>query len=119
MFARRILLPLLTLGLACAQAQTGPSAAPAPAPEVANKVPADQPVERGTDQRVEQIQHEDKGSRIDELRVGGETRSITVNPKIGKGTAPAYEITPESNNRNPATSDGNGEGRARWKIFSY
>ncbi|EYC50668.1 hypothetical protein AZ34_06040 [Hylemonella gracilis str. Niagara R] len=113
MFARHLLLPLLTLGLACAQAQT------APAPEVAGKASTAPSAERGTDQRVEQIQHEDKGSRIEELRVGGETRNITVSPKVGKGTAPAYEVTPESNNRSPATSDGSGEGRARWKVFSY
>lgn len=108
MSAPRLLLPLLTLGLACAQAQTAPAA---PAQETAQNAP--------TEQRVEQIQHEDRGSRIDELRVGGETRSITVSPKIGKGTAPAYEVTPESNNRSPAASDGSGEGRARWTIFSY
>ncbi|MFO6420077.1 hypothetical protein ACLBKS_07730 [Hylemonella sp. W303a] len=104
----RLLPPLLALGVVCAQAQTAPTA---PAPEAVKSGPPDQ--------KVEQIQHEDKGSRIEELRVGGETRSITVNPKIGKGTAPAYEVTPESNNRNPATSDGSGEGRARWTIFSY
>jgi hypothetical protein len=110
---------LLALSLACAQAQTVPAAAPVPAQKTASTTPTDRAVDRTTDQRVEQIQHEDQGSRIDELRVGGETRSITVNPKIGKGTAPAYEITPESNNRSPATSDGSGEGRARWKILSY
>jgi hypothetical protein len=112
MSAHRLLLPLLTLGLACAQAQTAPAS---PVQESTKSAPAD----RSTDQTVEQIQHEDRGSRIEELRVGGETRSITVNPKIGKGAAPAYEVTPESNNRSPATSDGSGEGRARWTIFSY
>ncbi|EGI75508.1 hypothetical protein [Hylemonella gracilis] len=112
MLISRILVPLLALGVVCAQAQTAPAA---PAPDSVKNGSTDRAIE----QRVEQIQHEDQGSRIDELRVGGETRSITVNPKIGKGTAPAYEVTPESNNRNPATSDGSGEGRARWTIFSY
>jgi hypothetical protein len=119
MSARRLLLPFLVLSLACAQAQTSPAAPPVPTQDSTKRAPADQTVERSTDQRVEQIQHEDRGSRIEELRVGGETRSITVNPKIGKGAAPAYEVTPESNNRSPATSDGSGEGRARWTIFSY
>jgi hypothetical protein len=113
MSAHRLLFPLLSLGLACAQLPAQAQSAPAQEPESAA------PADRGVEQRIEHIQHEDRGSRIDELRVGGETRSITVSPKVGAGAAPAYEITPESNNRNPATSDGRGEGRARWKIFSY
>lgn len=105
MFSRAVILPLLASGILQVQAQTV-SAQESPKPA-------------RPDQTIEHIEHEDQGARIDELRVGGETRSITVNPKIGKGTAPAYEVTPESNNRNPATSDGKGEGRARWTIFSY
>ncbi|MCA3238034.1 MAG: hypothetical protein ACK5RC_11290 [Curvibacter sp.] len=71
---------------------------------------------QATEQKIERIRHEDAGTRIDELRVGGQTQSITVTPK---GKAPAYEVAPESNNRNPAASDGQGEGRARWNIFKY
>ena len=105
MSSRFVLLPFFALGLLSAQAQTAPA--------------QDSPKPTLPDQAIERIEHEDKGSRIDELRVGGETKSITVRPKIGKGEAPAYEITPESNNRSPAASDGSGEGRARWNIFSY
>jgi len=67
---------------------------------------------------LNQIRHEDAGSRIDELRVGGETRSITVQPK---GGAPAYDITPDSTNRNPATADRdrNSSGSGGWKIKSF
>ncbi|HCY16323.1 MAG: hypothetical protein A2Z93_08355 [Curvibacter sp. GWA2_64_110] len=102
-------LPLLLVCLAAglAQAQT---AAPAPA-EPADKAGRPEP-------RVETIRHEDTGSRIDELRVGGETKSITVKPK---GDAPAYEVGPESNNRNPAAADrerGAG-GSGGWKIKSF
>lgn len=102
-------LPLLLVCLASglAQAQT---AAPAPA-EPADKAGRPEP-------RVESIRHEDAGSRIDELRVGGETKSITVKPK---GDAPAYEVGPESNNRNPAAADrerGAG-GSGGWKIKSF
>ncbi|MDA8444038.1 hypothetical protein [Paracidovorax valerianellae] len=43
-------------------------------------------------QRVERIQVEDEGSRVNELRVGGQTQSITVQPKTG--SMPEYEIQP-------------------------
>ena len=49
-------------------------------------------------QRIERIVVEDAGSRIDELRVGGETRSITVQPKVG-GKLPAYEVRPNDGTR--------------------
>lgn len=42
-------------------------------------------------QQIERIRIEDAGSRVDELRVGGETRSIAVQPKNG---LPAYEMQP-------------------------
>ncbi|MCZ8250970.1 MAG: hypothetical protein O9318_00715 [Hylemonella sp.] len=77
---------------------------------------AQQPASKTPEQTIERIRHEDKGARIDELRVGGETKAITVSPK---GKAPAYEVAPESNNRNPAGSDGQGEGKARWNILKY
>ncbi len=93
----------LVAGLAAAQ----------PAPQARDAAP---PAARGTEQTIERIRHEDKGARIDELRVGGETKAITVSPK---GQAPAYEVAPESNNRNPAGSDGQGEGKARWNILKY
>lgn len=76
-----------------------------------------QNAERKGEQRVEEIRHEDAGSRIDELRVGGETRTITVQPKGGQ--APPYEITPPSNNLNPANTDHNNQGSSRWKVLSY
>lgn len=42
-------------------------------------------------QTIERIRIEDSGSRIDELRVGGQTQSIVVQPK---GDLPAYEVRP-------------------------
>lgn len=42
------------------------------------------------EQRTERIQVEDAGSRVDELRVGGQTRSISVQPKTGG--LPSYEV---------------------------
>ena len=70
----------------------------------------------GTEQKIERIRHEDAGARIDELRVGGETKSITVQPK---GDAPAYQVPPESNNRNPASTDRERSGTGGWNILKY
>lgn len=41
-------------------------------------------------QRTQRIRVEDGGSRVDELRVGGQTQNITVQPKTGD--LPAYEV---------------------------
>ena len=54
-------------------------------------------------QLVERISVEDASTRIDEVRFGGQTRSITVQPK---GGMPAYDIQPET-------------GARTWKIFGY
>jgi len=53
--------------------------------------------------RTERIRVEDSGARIDELRVGGETKTIDVQPK---GSLPAYQIAP-------------GSGERSWKILSF
>ena len=57
------------------------------------------PVER----RIERIQVEDGGARIDELKVGGETKTITVQPK---GGMPAYDVQPVT-------------GARSWKILGF
>ncbi len=73
-----------------------------------------------SDQRIERIHIEDSGSRIDELRVGGETRSITVAPK---GNMPQYEVMPASANRAPSAGErsiNSASGGTRvWKIFGF
>jgi len=99
----RLLLPLCGLASATALAQAPAALPPESAPPV-----------RG-EQQIERIRHEDAGSRIDELRVGGETKAITVQPK---GDAPAYQLAPESNNRNPAGTDRK-DGSGGWNIFKY
>jgi hypothetical protein len=65
-----------------------------------------------SEQSIERIRHEDKGSRIDELRVGGETKSITVSPK---GNMPAYEIKVDSANRSTSGSSGS----SGWKVLGF
>ena len=49
-------------------------------------------------QRIEHIRVEDGGSRVDEVRVGGQTQSITVQPKVGN--LPEYEVQPSDGVRN-------------------
>jgi hypothetical protein len=72
------------------------------------------------DQLIERIQIEDAGSRIDELRVGGETQSIVVSPK---GGMPAYDIIPGNTNRSLARGErGNGTatgGTRVWKVLGF
>ena len=51
-------------------------------------------------QRIEHIKVEDAGSRIEELRVGGQTKRITVQPKTGN--APEYEVKPPDVTRGQA-----------------
>lgn len=109
MRAHTLLSPLL-LALAAAlpvQAQTG-AAAP---------VPVEQPrLAAGEAKALERITHEDAGSRIDEVRIGGQTRSIDVQPKNG---APAYEITPQRGAETSSENQGGTSGRSRWRILSF
>ncbi len=100
---------LLTLGAALvlpARAQTG-----VPLPPAA-EASAAQP----GDQRIERIRHEDALTRVDELRVGGQTRSITVSPKNG---APAYEIAPLPGGDSPADARNGSAGKSRWRILNF
>ena len=71
-------------------------------------------------QKIERIRVEDAGNRIDELRVGGETQSITVQPKAG---VPAYEIQPTDGARSrPADArDGmsSATGKRVWNVLNF
>ena len=102
---------------ACGLALLAPLALAQPAPATAGSLARDEPVLDRRTQRVEHIQHEDAGSRVDELRVGGETRSITVKPKAG---VPAYDVQPAdasgAGNREAAPG---GAGRRVWKLHQF
>lgn len=68
-------------------------------------------------QRTEHIRIEDAGSRIDEVRIGGQTRSITVQPKA---PVPAYDIRPAGASPLPAPEAGPGSAGVRtWKILRF
>ena len=71
-------------------------------------------------QTIQRIRTEDAGSRIDELRVGGQTKSITVQPKVG-GDLPAYEIRPSnvSLGAAPSASRSDTTGPRVWNVLKF
>ncbi|HEX5806366.1 MAG TPA: hypothetical protein VFY31_08540 [Macromonas sp.] len=81
-----------------------PAAAPAPAAAVEPK--------------SEHITHEDAGSRIEELRVGGQTRSIDVQPKTD---VPGYQVKPIDPTRTPEGSGPGAtpEGKSSWRLLNF
>lgn len=82
-----------------------------PAAQPATPAPAD-----ATEPRIERIQHEDALTRVDELRVAGQTRSITVQPKNG---APAYEVAPATGGEDPNTTRNGSTGKSRWRLLDF
>lgn len=109
--ARPLALALALAFAPCAWAQTPSTAAPAEAAP-AESAPA------ARSERIERITHEDELSRIDELRVGGQTRSIEVQPKNG---APSYEIAPAPGGADltDSTTKSGSTGKSRWRIFNF
>lgn len=78
------------------------------------------PLDGRRNQKIERIRVEDGGARIDELRVGGQTQSITVQPKA---SVPEYEFQPTDLSRSrPADSrDGLSSPSSQrvWNIFRF
>ena len=91
---------LCSLALGQAHAQTTPA-----------------PAKAAVEPRIERIRVEDNSVRIDEVRVGGQTQAITVQPK----NMPSYELGTHSSNRNPATdSSDSGQTSSRgWKVLGF
>ena len=93
---------------ACAQAQTAtaPLAGGQPQPTV--------------EPRIERITIEDAGSRVDELRYGGQTQRITVQPKA-EG-ARAYEVQSTDGARSlPTSREGfsGPTGPSVWNVMKF
>ena len=102
------------LPLAAAMAQ-----APAPNAAPPAKVEAPAPNSAGRpDQAIQRIRTEDAGTRIDELRVGGETQQITVQPKTGGA---AYEVKPAEGARGtaPASTSNETNGSRVWNVLKF
>ena len=68
------------------------------------------------DQTIQRIRTEDAGSRIDEVRVGGQTQSITVQSKVGDNI-PEYEVKPLS--AAPSTSNSDTTGSRVWNVLKF
>lgn len=117
-----LLAPVLLLaGPALAQhsahqhSQNTPQAAPDQREQLQNNEQKQRPLT----QRAERIEVEDAGSRVDELRIGGQTQSITVQPKTGE--LPAYEVQPPASQlHNRSRSDTNDTNGPRvWNVLKF
>ena len=104
-----------------AQGQGGAPAAtdiaPAALPPAAAAPDADEQrlLDRKT-QKVEILHFEDAGNRVDEVRSGGQTQRITIQPKNGM---PAYEVLPANpNTANPGAGIGQ-TGPRVWRIHQF
>lgn len=70
------------------------------------------------EQRTERIRIEDQGSTVDEVRIGGQTRNITVQP--GAANMPAYEVLPSDGVRNRAQNGAESTTGARvWNVMKF
>jgi hypothetical protein len=100
------------LPLAAALAQA-PAQDAAPAAKTEAPAPSGRP-----DQKIQRIRTEDAGTRIDELRVGGETQQITVQPKTGGA---AYEVKPAEGARGaaPAAANSDTNGSRVWNVLKF
>jgi hypothetical protein len=93
-------------------------AAPAAPPPAAGPLNADEQrrlLDRKT-QKVEILHFEDAGNRVDEVRSGGQTQRITIQPKNGM---PAYDVLPANPN---TVSPGAGIGQTGprvWRIHQF
>jgi hypothetical protein len=104
-------------------AQTGAATARTPGGVKLEPAPADSGGAGNTsttssDRSIERIRTEDAGSRIDELRVGGETQQITVQPKL---PVPSYEVRPAGSARGnpPASGNSDTNGSRVWNLFKF
>jgi hypothetical protein len=79
-----------------------------------------QPLDPRNNQKVERLRVEDKAVTIEEVRYGGQSQSVTVQPK---GDAPAYEIQSENFSRSrPADRReglGGATGQRVWNVFNF
>jgi len=93
----------MTLGLSVAWAQVPPPPVPAESP-AASRTP---------EPTTERIVHHDAGSRIEELRVGGQTRSIEVETN---SRVPGYRVQPIDPAQSPNKS---GAGKSSWRVLNF
>ena len=102
--------PVMTLSLA----QTPP------APQLGAREAIAPTTATPPDKAIQRIHTEDAGTRIDEVRVGGETQSISVQPKAGSNL-PAYEVKSSDHNKGSAhlSSSSDTNGARVWNVFKF
>jgi hypothetical protein len=118
-----LLLPALLLAGAGVLAQTAPAAAP-PAAALKPLPPQEQEkldrAEGRRNQKVEHIRLEDSNNVIDEMRYGGQTESITVQPK---NRMPEYEVQPNDLSRTRPMDNRDGAsgtpGKSLWNVHKF
>ena len=108
-------LPLAVPAVAFAQSTAPESVPPTPRIEASPPATSGRP-----DKAVQRIRIEDAGTRIDEVRVGGETQSITVQPKTGN-KVPPYEVKPSDSTKGsaPSTSSSETNGPRVWNVLKF
>ncbi len=112
---------LIPLTLGGAWAQNSSQNSPTPTPNALGQLQKEEQLNSSrNDQKIQRIRIEDAGSRIDELRVGGETQSVTVQPKLDM---PAWQVQPSDGARSrPEAKDRRGgEGGAQrvWNVMTF
>lgn len=79
-----------------------------------------EPADGRRNQKIERIRVEDGGARIDELRIGGQTQSIVVQPKAN---VPEYEFQPSDLARSRPADNRDGlsspSSQRVWNIFKF
>lgn len=80
----------------------------------AGTAPLEREPVRTLEQKTERIVHQDAGSRIEELRIGGQTRSIEVQTN---SRVPGYQVQP----LDPARSqdDRGSSGKSSWRVLQF
>jgi hypothetical protein len=116
-FVRNALLAIACCAaLGSLQAQTPPADPAAPDAAAAKD---EKNTEGRRNQKIERIHIDDGGAKVDELRYGGQTQSITVTPK---GRMPAYEVKPTDPGRTQSQGQGEaggGTGPTLWNVLKF
>ncbi|MEO7547905.1 MAG: hypothetical protein ABIT82_05745 [Ramlibacter sp.] len=119
MHPRLLVLPFV-LACTAAAAQTSDQTGTVRAPAGPDPLQKQERLEDRKNQKIERITHEDAGSRIEELRVGGQTQSITVQPKAN---VPEYGITPTDLARSRPADHRDGmssaTGQRFWNVLKF
>jgi len=100
--------------VAAVHAQT--SSQPVP---VAPAASADAREEGRRNQKIENIHVEDGGAKVDEVRYGGQTQSITVQPKAD---VPSYQVLPNDGGRErqgQSETGTGGNGPRVWNLMKF